>query len=104
MDYSKIVLLPEELALLKRLVKQSPQTVFPEEESTADSLTLKWKLINAEDVGQYSANKDGRRYLVYCKAHRRELWLRSMWIPIIVAFVTTVLTNYLLPKLQQMLQ
>ena len=33
------------------------------------------------------------------KTHRKELWLKNAWIPIIVAFVTTVITNYILPKL-----
>ena len=103
-DFSKIVLLPDELALLKRLVKRSPQSIKPEDESTAASLAIRWKLINPESSGQYSANKNGKRYLVYCKAHRRELWLKNMWIPIIVSFVTTVTTNYITPRIPQILQ
>lgn len=46
----------------------------------------------------------GRRYLVYCTAERKNFWLKNVWIPIIVAFITTVITNYMLPKLPQILQ
>ncbi len=35
---------------------------------------------------------------------RRELWLKNAWIPIIVSFATTVLTNYILPKLPAMIE
>lgn len=49
-------------------------------------------------------NKALQDYKHATKKHRRELWLKNAWIPIIVAFVTTLLTNYLLPKLPQMLQ
>lgn len=38
------------------------------------------------------------------KKHRRELWLKNAWIPIIVAFVTTLTTNYILPKLPQIIE
>lgn len=38
------------------------------------------------------------------KKHRWELWLKNAWIPIIVAFVTTLLTNYILPKLPQIIE
>ena len=35
---------------------------------------------------------------------KRELWLKNAWIPILVAFITTVVTNYILPKLPSLLQ
>ncbi len=35
---------------------------------------------------------------------KRELWLKNAWIPILVAFITTVVTNYILPKLPALLQ
>lgn len=38
------------------------------------------------------------------RAHRKEFWLKNAWIPIIVAFVTTVITNYILPKLPLLIQ
>ena len=43
-------------------------------------------------------------YMHSTKKYRRELWLKNAWIPIIVAFATTVLANYLLPKLPQILK
>lgn len=104
MDYSKIVLLPDETALLKRLTKNSPQAIKPEDESAAASLCIRWNLISPESNGQYSANKDGKRFLIYCKSQRRELWLKNLWLPVIVAFVTTVATNCILPRLPQILQ
>ena len=33
------------------------------------------------------------------KIDKRNMWIRNAWIPIIVSFATTVLTNYILPKL-----
>lgn len=104
MDYSKIVLLPDELALLRRLSKHPSPGVSPAEEPAASSLVLRWKLVNMEGAGQYSVSRDGRRYLAYCKARRRELWLKNLWIPVIVSFVTTVGTSYILPRLPQILQ
>ena len=38
------------------------------------------------------------------KIYRKELWLKNAWIPIIVAFVTTLITNYMLPKLPLLIQ
>lgn len=35
---------------------------------------------------------------------RRDLWLKNAWIPIIVSFATTVLTNYILPRLPEMIE
>ena len=45
----------------------------------------------------------------YCyfenKRHKRmEMWLKNAWIPIIVSFATTLLTNYILPKLPQIIK
>ena len=43
-------------------------------------------------------------YLAAKRLYRRDLWLKNAWIPIIVAFATTLITNYILPKLPQILQ
>lgn len=93
MDFSKIVLLPEELALLKRLAKRSPRMIRPEEGSPATSLSMKWRLIQPEPGGQYSIRKDGKRYLLYCRSQRRELWMKNMWIPIIVSLTTNLVLD-----------
>ena len=100
MDFSKIILLPEEMSLLKRLARHSPQAICPQDTDAAVALSTKWRLIRPEDNGMYSANKDGRRYLVYCKAQRRDLWMRNLWIPIIVSLVTNLILigiRWLLP-------
>lgn len=100
MDFSKIVLLPEEMTLLKRLARRSPQALRPEDMDAAAALSSKWRLIQPESNGTYSANKDGCRYLVYCKAQRRDLWMRNLWIPIIVSLVTNLILigiRWLLP-------
>lgn len=41
----------------------------------------------------------GRDFLAYYRDMRRDIWLKNVWIPIIVSFVTTVSTNYIIPKL-----
>ena len=43
-------------------------------------------------------------YNIKKKLEHKNLWLKNAWIPIIVAFVTTVLTNYILPMLPKILQ
>lgn len=43
-------------------------------------------------------------YFAAKRLHRRELWLANAWIPIIVSFVTTVITNYILPRLPRIIQ
>ena len=59
-------------------------------------------------TGIYRITDLGRKtlqdYKQSSKSHRKELWLKNAWIPIIVAFATTVLTNYLLPKLPYLLE
>ena len=76
---------------------------------------LEWRLAAPDPDGLGERNhpryKDtchiterGRRYLAYCGAERRELWLKNVWIPIVVALITSALANYILPKLPQILQ
>lgn len=55
-------------------------------------------------TGKVQTTVDGIDYLAYYKKERHDMWLKNMWIPIIVSFVTTVAINYLLPKLPLMLR
>ena len=59
-------------------------------------------------LGTYCITDFGRKslqdYQHQAKLHKKELWLKNAWIPIIVAFVTTLLTNYMLPKLLRLLK
>ena len=61
-----------------------------------------------EYLGTFHLTEFGRKaiqdHTQSTKSARKELWLKNAWIPIIVAFVTTVLTNYLIPKLPQILE
>lgn len=95
MDYSKITLLPEELKMLKRLAKYGPCDLSRNDQKIAMSLVLKFYLAKVEDNGKFNATKDGRRYLCFLKAAQRDLWLRSMWIPILVSVITTLIVNAL---------
>ena len=58
-------------------------------------------------LGIYELTDFGKRelqdHITEKRLARKELWLKNAWIPIIVAFATTVGTNYILPKLPQIL-
>ena len=41
----------------------------------------------------------GRNYKEYQSIDRREFWMKSIWTPILVAFVTTLITAHALPLL-----
>lgn len=64
--------------------------------------------INFTSKNSFRISAFGRKvlqdYLANKKLQNRNMWLKNMWIPIIVSFATTVLTNYLLPRLLQILQ
>ena len=61
-----------------------------------------------EPLGIYRLTEFGLKALqdheCTAKTSRRELWLKNAWIPIIVAFVTTLLANYMLPRLLHMIE
>ena len=52
-----------------------------------------------EATGRYGITELGKLALEDCVSRRRDMWLKSLWIPVIVAFVTSVIANYLLPRL-----
>lgn len=62
----------------------------------------------AKPLGIYTVTDFGKKALQdhkdYTKKHKRELWLKNAWIPIIVSFVTTVTTMYIVPKLPYLLK
>lgn len=63
---------------------------------------------HSEPIGLYHITQFGEKSLQdfehKTSSHKRELWLKNAWIPIIVSFITTSVTNYILPKLPQILQ
>lgn len=64
--------------------------------------------IIVKDKDNYYISSLGKKvlqdYQKQKKSDSKNLWLKNAWIPIIVAFVTTVITNYIIPKLPAMLQ
>lgn len=59
-------------------------------------------------TGIYETTEYGKKslqdYKSNLKKHKREIWLKYAWIPIIVSFVTTVTTMYIVPKLPYLLK
>ena len=62
---------------------------------------------NDDDTRKYSyhitdlGKKTLQDYYCRTKAHTKELWLTNAKIPILVSFLTTLIANYILPKLPQ---
>lgn len=65
-------------------------------------------LVRCVPLGTYQITEDGKKvlqdYLFSSKKSRRDLWLKNAWIPIIVSFVTTVSTNYIIPRLPALIE
>ena len=59
-------------------------------------------------VGTYESTDYGKNILQDFKNKKqiqnKELWLKNAWIPIIVAFLTTLIINYILPTLPYLLK
>ncbi len=63
-----------------------------------------------EDLGIYRLTPSGKKALedfrTERKTHKRELWLKSVWLPMLVAFGTTILTlalkEWLWPLIQRL--
>ena len=66
---------------MKSLVRKGPRRPTPEELEWAQSLHTKYRLIQPEGNGCYSAKKDGRRYLYWLKddwfRHRKPVYIAS---------------------------
>lgn len=62
----------------------------------------------AKPLGIYTVTDFGKKALQdhkeYTKNRKKELWLKNAWIPIIVSFVTTATTMYIVPKLPYLLK
>lgn len=43
-------------------------------------------------------------YLFNKKIQLRNIWLRNAWIPVVVSLITTLLTNYIIPKLPKLIK
>lgn len=107
MDFDQIVLTWTERATLK----ESAKKVVPI--GRCERL-LRLKLVEQESkhvpgyqgkpLGVCRITDEGRDYLISYRHNRRMLWLKSVWIPVIVAFLTSICTHYLLPMLPALLE
>jgi len=61
-----------------------------------------------EPLGIYEITDLGRKvlqdYITQERTNRKNLWLKNAWIPMLVAFVTTLITIALKPLLQALLE
>lgn len=59
-------------------------------------------------IETYELTELGKRevqdYTLRKSSERKDLWLKHIWIPITVSFTTTVITNYMLPRLPKILE
>ena len=64
--------------------------------------------MNQGDSRVYSLNSKGeaelQNYNTQKKNEKREFWLKNALIPVIVSFLTTSITMYLIPKLPSILK
>lgn len=54
--------------------------------------------------GFMTISKIGIDYIIYYRQEKKDMWMKSAWIPIIVSFVTTLIANYILPMLPLLLE
>ena len=87
MSFTEIELLPEELHLLRELLKSGPRKISASEQEPARSLRMKYKFIQIDEAGKYFATKDGRRYLQF----RREDRFRHRW-PVYLAIASFIIS------------
>lgn len=107
MDFDQIALTRAELAALKKSSKGAAPV------SQCERL-LRFKLVEEEykhvpgyqgkPLGVCRITDKGRDYLISYRRSLHMLWLKSVWIPVIAAFLTSICTHYLLPMLPELLQ
>ena len=96
-DVSKIVLNKDELMLLKRIRKAGRATL-----SNAEARIISGKGLTihvppaTNNAVILQLSETGERYFTYQHERKKELWLVSFKIPVLVSIVTTVLINLLL--------
>lgn len=113
MNYNDIFLNNEEWRLLKKFKRK-----FKIRKNTLPSCYEKLlilKFINTDEqydpktrmgipLGTFSITTEGKNYIEWRKSQVKLILIKNAWIPIIVSFVTTVLTNYIIPRLPLMIE
>ena len=57
-------------------------------------------------TGRMTASDLGRDYLIYYRQAQRDVWMKSVWLPILVTIITNLVIlgiEWLLPQIQQWL-
>lgn len=110
-DYSLIVLTDEESAVFKKFQKTDTAFLTAEEFALLNRKGLLLSAIDGKSTwfegafdGMCSLSQKGKEFRAYRKEHNKELWLVNAKIPILVSFTTTVLLNWLLPQLPEILK
>lgn len=110
-DYSLIVLTEEELATFKKFKKSDTAFLTKEEFKSLERKGLLISVIDGKSTwfewafdGMCTLSQKGKEYRTYRKEHNKELWLVNAKIPILVSFTTTILLNWLLPQLPEILK
>ena len=85
-----------------------PKTAFATPKIPIENSSFLIRHKNANALVIYELTDYGKQalqdYFAAKRLHLREIWLKNAWIPIIVSFATTVITNYILPRLPTIIQ
>jgi hypothetical protein len=98
-DFERSSLTPMELKVLKSLNKKSPQKLAHEKACSQGII----KFIHANTVtnddfspfdGTYSINGDGERYILWCKAKKRDKFCSELrgWITTVIAVAAFIIS------------
>lgn len=111
-DYSLIVLTKKQKLIFKKFSKKDTALLTINEFNTMKGTSLLEQSIDGKSTwfdidvtrGICRLSKHGLKYRAYLKEQRKLFWLKNAWLPVLVSFLTTLITNYILPKLQQILK
>ena len=110
MNFDDIFLTKSEYRTLKLYAKNFyPKNQLPEH---TGALTLKGLVgrgyaidhVTSGHIDVCAITDDGKAYLEWRKSKRRTEWFKSVWLPIIVAFITAVITAVVTTVTVQLLQ
>ena len=91
-----------------RLENLSTRETVQRQNGTRRSVEAYISRMNQGDSRVYSLNSKGeaelQNYNTQKKNEKREFWLKNALIPVIVSFLTTSITMYLIPKLPSILK
>lgn len=111
-DYSMIVLTKEQKKVFRKFKKSNSAILTIDEFKVMNGTALLEQAIDGKSTwfdvnvtkGVCKLSKHGIKYRAYLKEQKKLFWLKNTWIPILVSFSTTLTTNYILPKLLQILK